>query len=96
MQSSVKIVPVGAALGARVEGVDLSRDLDEQTFTAIQSAFLDHQVVVFPGQQLSPEQQVRFTSRFGVVEPHPLRTRRTPEGSQALEKHSPVVFLAYA
>lgn len=80
MQSPVKVDQVGAALGARVEGVDLSRELDEQTFTTIQRAFLDHQVLVFPGQHLSPEQQVHFTSRFGAVEPHPLRTRRTPEG----------------
>ena len=80
MESEMVIVPVGAALGARVEGVNLARNLDEQTIAAIRSTFLDHQVLVFPGQDLDPESQIRFTSRFGAVEPHPLRTRRTPEG----------------
>ena len=78
--SQVEIVPVGAALGARVEGVDLSEELDGKTFGVIRTAFLDHQVLVFPDQSLDPERQVRFTSRFGAVEPHPLRTRRSPQG----------------
>ena len=80
MESHVEIVPVGAALGAKVEGVDLSEDLDDKTFAVIRAAFLDYQVLVFPDQRLSPERQIRFTSRFGAVEPHPPRTRRTPEG----------------
>ena len=89
MESEMVIVPVGAALGARVEGVDLARNLDEQTIAAIRSAFLDHQVLVFPGQDLDPESQIRFTSRFGAVEPHPLRTRRTPEGFPEVMAGSP-------
>lgn len=80
MENHMGVVPVGATLGARVDGVDLSAELDEETFAVIRAAFLDHQVLVFPNQSLTPERQIRFTSRFGAVEPHPLRTRRTPEG----------------
>jgi len=80
MTCDLQVVPLGAALGARVEGVDLSEELDDESFAFIRAAFLAHQVLVFPEQRLNPEHQVRFTSRFGAVDPHPLRTRRSPEG----------------
>jgi len=71
---------VNGALGARIEGVDLSGEVDAATFDAIRRAFHDHVVLVFPGQDLSPAAQIAFTERFGRAEPHPLRTRRTVEG----------------
>ena len=66
--------PLGQALGAEVGGVDLAR-LSGNEFSQIRRAFLDHLVLVFPGQQITPLQQVAFTGRFGPVEPHPLGSR---------------------
>ena len=80
MSTNVTITPLGAALGARVSGVDLSRDLDDETFETVHWAFLEHLVLVFPGQSLTPERQVAFTRRFGAVEPHPLRSRPGVKG----------------
>jgi alpha-ketoglutarate-dependent 2,4-dichlorophenoxyacetate dioxygenase len=62
------ITPVHPVLGARVEGVDLTAPLDDATFGKIHAAFQEYSVLVFPGQQLSDEQQMAFTTRFGPLE----------------------------
>jgi len=62
------ITPVHPVLGARVEGVDLTVPLDDATFGKIHDAFQEYSVLVFPGQPLSDEQQMAFTTRFGPLE----------------------------
>ena len=62
------ITPVHPVLGARVEGVDLTAPLDDATFGTIRGAFQEYSVLVFPGQQLTDEQQMAFTTRFGPLE----------------------------
>jgi len=61
----MKAEPISAAVGARVTGIDLSEDMDDAAFRAVHRAWLDHQVLVFPGQDISEDDQVRFTARFG-------------------------------
>jgi taurine dioxygenase len=58
------------ALGARIEGVDLS-NLDAVTMAFIEDAFLRYQVLSFPGQALTPADHVRFASRFGGLDRYP-------------------------
>jgi len=60
------------ALGAEVTGVDVAA-LDESTFDAIHQAFLDHQVLVFRDQTLTPEAHIAFSTRFGPIESRPDR-----------------------
>ena len=74
------IKPLGRYLGAEVTGVDLSQPLDVETADLIDTALYEHIVVVFRGQDLSPAAQVAFTERYGAVEEHPLRTRRSYPG----------------
>jgi alpha-ketoglutarate-dependent 2,4-dichlorophenoxyacetate dioxygenase len=62
------ITPVHPALGARVEGMDLTAPLDDATFQKIHDAFQEYSVLVFPGQRLTDEQQMVFTTRFGPLE----------------------------
>ncbi|MDP6704773.1 MAG: TauD/TfdA family dioxygenase [Alphaproteobacteria bacterium] len=59
--------PVSGALGAVVDGVDLT-DLDEAAFAAVHRALAEHLVLFFPGQALSREQQKALTRRFGPVQ----------------------------
>lgn len=61
---------IGQHCGAEISGVDLSRPLDDAAFAEISRAFFDNEVVVFRDQKLAPEQQIAFTRRFGVLEPH--------------------------
>ena len=74
-EDTITITPLTPALGAKVTGVDLSRDLDGDAFAAIHQAVLEHLVLYFPGQDIPPAAQVSFTERFGAVEPHPLKSR---------------------
>ena len=62
------ITPLLPHLGARVEGVDLARPLDEALFSVIAAAFDDRSVLVFGDQHLTDEQQMRFSERFGPLE----------------------------
>ncbi len=62
---------LAGALGAEIQGVDLGADLDNETFDDINQAFLDHQVIFFRDQTLTPEQHKRFGRRFGTLNIHP-------------------------
>ena len=55
MLLSLAILPSGAPLGAEIVGVDLTEDLDESTFRAIEAAYNTHTVVVIRHQHLTPE-----------------------------------------
>lgn len=72
---AIEVHPMTGAIGARITGVDLSEDPDNETFSAIVEALHDHLVLTFPGQDLTPEAQSRFSQRFGPVEPHPYGSR---------------------
>lgn len=71
MQCTVeRLIPT---FGARITGVDLSRSLEDVIFRKIFNAFHEHSVVVFPGQNISPEQHIDFSRRFGELEVHVLK-----------------------
>jgi taurine dioxygenase len=67
----IGVSPISGALGADVEGVDLAQSLDEETFAEIERAFHAHQVIFFHGQNLTPEQHLAFTRRFGPLSRSP-------------------------
>ena len=71
---SIEVRRMGGALGAEIFGADLSKDLDNETFDDIHQAFLDHQVIFFRDQTLTPEQHKRFGRRFGRLNIHPYVT----------------------
>lgn len=60
----------GAALGAEILGVNLARPLDDATFQEIVNAWHEHEVIFFRGQDLTPEQHLAFSRRFGQLEHH--------------------------
>jgi alpha-ketoglutarate-dependent taurine dioxygenase len=66
-----RLSPAG---GAAIGGLDLSRPLSAAVRQQISDAFLEHHVVVFPGQELSREAQFAFAANFGEVE-HPEKRR---------------------
>jgi taurine dioxygenase len=73
---NIEINSLTPVIGARVTGVDLAIDLDDEVFAVIHQALLDNLVLHFPGQDLPPAAHVAFTERFGAVEPHPLGARK--------------------
>lgn len=63
---ALDIRPTEATLGAVVKGAQLGA-LSEQEFSAIQAAFLEHAVLIFPGQHLHDAEQMAFAGRFGEL-----------------------------
>ncbi|NKB72355.1 MAG: TauD/TfdA family dioxygenase [Candidatus Latescibacteria bacterium] len=72
----IQVIPGGGALGATVENIDLSQALSQAVVDQVHQALLDHCVLVFPGQNLSDQDQVRFTGYFGRPVEH---VRRQPD-----------------
>jgi taurine dioxygenase len=67
----LSIRPVSGSLGAIIEGVDLSQDLDDETYAEIKQALLEYLVIFFRDQDITPAQQVEFGRRFGELHIHP-------------------------
>ncbi|AVS75731.1 TauD/TfdA dioxygenase family protein [Paracidovorax cattleyae] len=63
----------GAPLGAEVVGFDLSRPLGDADFARLHQAHLDHHVVVFRDQRITPRQHIDFSRRFGPLQIHVLK-----------------------
>jgi len=70
MYQRIEVEPSSGALGAQVSGVDLAK-LDDATFEEIHDAWLEHQVLFFRDQRLTPSDQQAFGERFGELEPYP-------------------------
>jgi taurine dioxygenase len=58
-------------VGAEIGGVDVSHAMSEVTIAEIRRAFLEHHVVFFRDQRLSPESLMVFGRRFGELDTHP-------------------------
>lgn len=69
--TALQIRRLAGALGAELSGVDLSGELADETVAAIRKALVEHQVIFFRDQALTPEQQVAFGARFGPLNIHP-------------------------
>ncbi len=67
---SLQIRKLSSGLGAEVIGVDLTRTIDDTTFSAIEHAWRDHLVLLFRGQRLTHPQHVAFSARFGQLDNH--------------------------
>lgn len=64
----MNIRKLGNALGAEITGINLAGALPDSVFDAIHRAFLEHEVVAFRDQKLTPEQQIAFSKRFGQID----------------------------
>lgn len=72
--AALRVVPTGAALGARIEGVDFSLPLPEEVKEALRRAWAEHLVLLWRGQRLSDEQLLEASGIFGP--PHEAASRR--------------------
>ncbi len=69
---TIQVTRVTTAIGALVEGVDLSRELAQPQVDRLGELLVRHQVLFFRDQPLTPQQQVRFAARFGTLHVHPI------------------------
>src|SRR6266516_87275 len=66
-RAGLDVVPLTQHIGAEIRGLDLHDKPDDETIKAIYRAWLDHLVIVFPGQKLEQEDLVRVTGYFGEM-----------------------------
>lgn len=68
----IQVTPVARALGAIVSGVNLSDDLPQSAIDRLNELLIEHQVLFFRDQPITPEAQARFAARFGTLHVHPI------------------------
>src|SRR6185437_8481887 len=73
----MQIRKMGPQIGIEVSGVDV-RALDDADFAPIYQAWLDHNVLVVKGQNLTIDDFLAYSRRFGSVVPHPSKSTRHP------------------
>jgi taurine dioxygenase len=59
------------ALGAELTGIDLAVDLSADALAGVRQALLDHCVIFFRDQVMTPDQHLAFARRFGAISIHP-------------------------
>jgi len=69
--TSITITTLTPVIGAEIGGVDISRPMDKETRGAIYQALLDHVVIFFRDQMLTPDQHKAFARQFGDIHIHP-------------------------
>ena len=104
--SALQIEKVTSTIGARVEGVDLRAPLTETERDGILAALVEHHVLFFRDQDITPEQQVAFAKQFGPISSPPFAPKygtnpeyivldqTHPRGEGADEWHSDNTFMA--
>ncbi|MBK19291.1 MAG: taurine dioxygenase [Rhodospirillaceae bacterium] len=88
---SIKVEPLDAPTGARITGVDIGSELDADTYAAIHSAWLEYQVLVFPDQDMTEEDQIRFTKHWGEM---PQRKRYAGRREENRRAHESVMLIS--
>ena len=63
----ISVRPVSEAVGAEVDGVDLSGPLSPSVLNTLRAAFAAHGVLFFRNQSLTPEQHIAFAESWGSI-----------------------------
>jgi taurine dioxygenase len=78
MTAGLRVVKLGAKIGARIDGIDLSTDVDPVSVSKINAALLEHKVIFFRDQhRLDDDGQLRLAAKLGTpTTAHPTVTSR--------------------
>ena len=60
---------LSGALGAEIEGIDL-KNSSKENFQIINNLLLEHKVIFFRNQKITPEEQLTLAKHFGPLETH--------------------------
>jgi taurine dioxygenase len=66
----MEINPLSDVIGAEIIGLDLAQPMDDASFATVHKAHLDYQVLYFRDQDITPDQHVAFSRRFGTPQVH--------------------------
>jgi taurine dioxygenase len=76
---SFVVRPLGKRFAGEISALDLSREMNAETWDALYRAYLDYKVLSIRGQSLTARQFQTFGECFGPVEPHTVAIFRHPE-----------------
>lgn len=80
--------PLKAKLGAEVLGVDLSQPLNDSLIAQLRDLWLQHAILLFRNQSITPERQIAFSRCLGELEIHPIAAIRSREHEELMELDS--------
>jgi len=86
----LEAIPLSRALGAEIHGVDLARELSDETIAEVRRIWLAHAVIFFRGQRLTPAQFMAFARRLGQPVEYPFL-----KGIEGFPEITPVVKLEH-
>ena len=72
----ISTTPASVAMGARIEGLDLSRDGGAEVVGELRRLLLEHHLLVIPNQRLSALELAAFGRRWGELLTHPATKHR--------------------
>lgn len=67
----LEIKPIAGALGAEVHGLDLSQELNPQQTLRLRELLVEHEVIFFRDQDISPARHKALALSFGPLQTHP-------------------------
>src|ERR1700730_5880068 len=85
----VSFVPTRKAVGAEIQEVDL-RTIDDDDFASIYRVWLDHPVLLFRGQNLTDEDLIAFSRRFGELDWGPVQE----SGRRFVDRHPEIYVVS--
>lgn len=80
--SKLSVRKLHPTLGAEVLGIDMREAMSPELFRELHDIWMEHLVLVFPGQHVTDEEHVRFSQNFGELEifhQKIIRSQRMPE-----------------
>jgi taurine dioxygenase len=75
----MKLIPNDSSIGMRIEGIDLSKAINERQFATILSALGEYGVLCFPKQTLDARALKAFSEKFGTLQGSPTGTYCEPD-----------------
>lgn len=67
---SITVKRLSYGIGAEILGADLTRPMGEDTIAQIRKAWIDNGIALIRGQDITPEQHIAFSARFGKLDDH--------------------------
>ena len=65
----MEIKLLSGALGAEINGINL-KDCSKENWTEINKLLLEHKVIFFRNQNITPDEQINLAKMFGPLEKH--------------------------
>ena len=65
--SLIDVRPKSGSVGAEIFGIDLNKEISEEQFSEVKSAFRQFGVIFFRDQKLTPDKEIKFAEKWGKI-----------------------------